>query len=320
MSEGNTGFFDLGLLDVRAQIARDDSTEVRFLRGADRRVLQRHPDLEFPPRHVFPLPAYPQEQNLVCEIAPRRFRHRQAGFFTLTDRETIKRSLTVLRLPDQWNARFERWKQLPAHFLALKTVLANSPDLKVTGGPPLGAFVDAGYDDVDDKPTILAKACMLNLYAKLGGLIEPTGTNRSWFSFLSRILEIGRERLIALVQPGMAAIVEKILLNPEQYQEYRAAEDPEGHRKNVPEPHRPRIQRVFSIKSGEKNANLQITVFTTDDPGLVVLDADIDENGELLAHLADVFKHWFTGGTHPFDIHEYLILGNQDLRLGYELV
>ena len=27
-----------------------------------------------------------------------------------------------------------------------------------------------------------------------------------------------------------------------------------------------------------------------------------------MAHLADLFKHKFTGGTHAFDIHEYLAL------------
>lgn len=44
---------------------------------------------------------------------------------------------------------------------------------------------------------------------------------------------------------------------------------------------------------------------------LLILDADIDENGQLMAHLADLFKHKFTGGTHPFDIHELLPLTSQ---------
>lgn len=320
MANGNKGFFDLGLLDVRGQIATDESTDIRFLRGSDRRVLQDHRGLAFPPRRRFELPAFPQAQNLFCEITPGRFRHRQSGFFTLTDRETISRSLTVLRLPDKWNARFDRWRQLSARFAALKTALGNSPDLKVIGGRTLGAFVDTAYDDVDDDRTILAKASLLNLHAKLSGFIEPTGTNRSWFSFIAKILEIGRERLIALVDPAMAGIVETVRSNLDRFEEYRAAEDPEGHRKNVPEPLRGRVQRIFSVKSDERNANVQVTVFTTDDPNLVILDADIDENGELLAHLADVFKHWFTGGTHPFDVHEYLILADQDLQTGYELV
>ena len=39
-----------------------------------------------------------------------------------------------------------------------------------------------------------------------------------------------------------------------------------------------------------------------------------------MAHLADLFKHRFTGGTHPFDIHEYLVLEDQNRPLRYELV
>jgi hypothetical protein len=317
---GNKGFFDLGLLDVRGQIAHDESTDVRFLRGRDRHVVLEAPGLEFPPRHLFELPAFPQASNLLCEVTPSRFRHRETGFFTLTDRERVSRSLTILRLPEKWNARFERWKDLPSEFAALKNLLGNSPDLKVIGGKALGTFSDGAYDDVDDYRTILAKASLLNLYAKLSRLEEPTGSNRSWFSFVVRLLEIGRERLIALADPALAPVVERVRQNLGQFSGYRAAEDPEGHRRNVPEPMQSRIRRIISIKSREDQANLQLSVFTTDDPSLVIVDADIDENGELLAHLADVFKHWFTGGTHPFDIHEYLALTDQDLRLGYELV
>jgi hypothetical protein len=52
-----------------------------------------------------------------------------------------------------------------------------------------------------------------------------------------------------------------------------------------------------------------------------LLDADIDENGDLLIHLIDVlFMRAFSGGTHPFDIHEYLVLAHPNWALGYELV
>lgn len=47
---------------------------------------------------------------------------------------------------------------------------------------------------------------------------------------------------------------------------------------------------------------------------------NIDENGELIAHPADLFKHKFYGSAHPFDIHEYLPPGNINKPLGYELV
>jgi hypothetical protein len=52
---------------------------------------------------------------------------------------------------------------------------------------------------------------------------------------------------------------------------------------------------------------------------VTILDTDIDENGKLMAHLADLFKHKFTGGTHPFDIHEYLRKEAPQRDLGYTL-
>jgi len=45
-----------------------------------------------------------------------------------------------------------------------------------------------------------------------------------------------------------------------------------------------------------------------------------DENGRLLAHLGDVIKHKITGGTHPIDIHEFLVLANKNIELGYDLI
>ena len=37
-----------------------------------------------------------------------------------------------------------------------------------------------------------------------------------------------------------------------------------------------------------------------------MLDADLDENGELLAHTFDLIRHIFTKGNDPIDIHESL--------------
>ena len=79
----------------------------------------------------------------------------------------------------------------------------------------------------------------------------------------------------------------------------------------------------MSIKTREEHGNLQLTLTpATDASGrqVTILDADIDENGKLMAHLADLFKHRFNGGTHPFDIHEYLLLEDPGRALGYELV
>ena len=58
------------------------------------------------------------------------------------------------------------------------------------------------------------------------------------------------------------------------------------------------------------------------DPDQVLLDADIDESGDLLGHVLDLFKHKVTGGTHPHDIHELLVLQEgtgEGFDLGYRL-
>ena len=80
---------------------------------------------------------------------------------------------------------------------------------------------------------------------------------------------------------------------------------------------------MFSIKSREDIGNVQLTMAPGRDQAgneILMLDADIDENGKLLLHLADLFKHKFSGGTHPFDIHEYLALAHRGRPLGYELI
>ena len=46
----------------------------------------------------------------------------------------------------------------------------------------------------------------------------------------------------------------------------------------------------------------------------------LDAQDQLVAHLGDLFKHRFTGGTNPIDIHEYLALAHPGIDLGYDLV
>lgn len=80
---------------------------------------------------------------------------------------------------------------------------------------------------------------------------------------------------------------------------------------------------MFSIKSSEDQGNVQLTMAPGKDAGghsLLILDADIDENGQMFKHLMDLLKHKFSGGTHPFDIHEYLALSNVNRPLGYQLI
>ncbi len=319
---GNEGVFELGLLDVRGQPARDLKVRVSFFRTTDSKLIRKPTKHKFPPNRRFRLPAFPQERILHCQITPSRFRQRTSGFFTLTDGETLRRELTVFRIPSKWNARFKHWNQLPNHFRLLKCILEDSPSVRVRGGRSLGRFTGANYDTVTDRKTILAKSCLLNLFAKLTVLEAPTTTHEKWFSFVREIVSIGQERFIALVDPRMGRIVRRIKDDIGNFKDYKHT--PAGnHHKNMPKTYTVPKSRMFSIKSREDHGNIQLTLAPATDPqgeNVLLLDADIDENGRLFGHLFDVFKHKFTGGTQPFDIHEYLAITHPNVPLGYELV
>ena len=320
---GNEGTLELTLLGVDAQPASDPSTLVSFLRATDGQEIGRV-KRSFPPERRFTLPAFPQEREIACQITPERYRQREVGIFTLTDGETIRRGPTVFRIPERWKAGFVKWADLPDALTPLRDTLDVSPAVRVSGGKLLGQFVRAVFDDVDpaDRLTVNAKACLLNLFAKLNTVKEPVFGRKSWFGFVNEILEIGRERMIALVDATMLARVEEIRENVDRFEFYKRT--PVGdHAKNIPAGLTFAKSHIVSIKTQEEHGNLQLTLTPatrSDGSEVTVLDADIDENGKLMSHLADLFKHQFTGGTHPFDIHEYLVLEDKNRSLGYDLV
>jgi hypothetical protein len=319
---GNEGTLALTLLSVDTTPAKDPSTFVSFLRTSDGREIG-NATVSFPPSRRFRLPAFPQERALACLITPERHRHREVGIFTLMDGETISRSPTVFRIPDRWNARFDKWADLGRAFEPMQACLESSPSLRVKGGKALGTFVGADYDEVDggDRLTVNAKACMLNLFAKLNTLKEPVFGRKPWFRFVETLLEIGRERIIALADEEMLTRVKAINDRIDQFELYKRT--PVGdHNKNIPAGFSFKKSDMVSIKTREEHGNLQFTLTSANDSSgaaVTILDADIDENGKLMAHLADLFKHRFNGGTHPFDIHEFLILEDKGRELGYEL-
>ncbi len=318
----NEGFFELGLLDVAGRPVNETGVKVSFVRVTENKVISTASNLAFPPPHRFAVPAFPQEKNLLCEVTTPRYRQRRSGIFTLTDGETIVRNLTLFRRPDKFTASFTAWDQLPSHFLPFKSALNKSSAVKVKGGKMLGKFTESAYDGVTGAAELSAKAALLNLYTKLSDLKEPTEGKEPWFSFVREILEIGKERFIAVVDPRMGEIVRAVKSNLGKFKDYKNT-PAQNHFGNIPAALNPQKSKMFSLKSTEDHGNVQLTFAPcTDASGndLLILDADIDENGRLLAHLADLFKHKFTGGTHPFDIHEYLALSNLNRHLGYELV
>ena len=320
---GNEGTLELTLLTVDTEPARDPGTFVSFLRAGDGEEIGRA-KRSFPPTRVFKLPAFPQEKAIACLITPERYRHREVGIFTLTDGEPIARQPTVFKIPDRWEAKYIKWADLDDSFDALREVLDVSPEVRVKGGKLLGKFVEQVYDSVDpaDRPTATAKASLLNLFAKLNTLKEPVFGKKPWFGFVETILQVGRERFIALVDEEMLERVTRINENIDQFEIYKRT--PSGdHHKNIPPGFTFKKSDIVSIKTKEDHGNVQLTLTPAKDSSgadVTLLDADIDENGKLMSHLSDLFKHAFNGGTHPFDIHEYLILEDHKRPLGYDLV
>ena len=317
----NEGFFQLGLQDVAGRPINESNVRVSFIRVTENRVISSASKLDFPPAHRFAVPAFPQEKSLVCEVTAPRYRQRVSGIFTLTDGETIIRNLNLFRRPEKFSASFTEWDQLSSHFLPLKDVLRKSSAVRLKGGKLLGKLTEAAYDGLTGKQQVLAKAALLNLYTKLTDLKEPTGNKEPWFSFVREVVEISQERFLAIVDPRMGEIIRTIKGNFGKFRNYRDT-PAQNHFKNIPASFKVQKSKMFSIKSTEEHGNVQLTMAPGKDAGgndLLILDADIDENGQLMKHLADLFIHKFTGGTHPFDIHEYLVIDDPNRPLGYEL-
>jgi hypothetical protein len=265
-------------------------------------------------------------QVLVCEIDPKRFRFAHSPVFFGAPGPPVTREAQLLREPNEWTPRFTRWADLPASFDALKKVLRDSPNVELfkdDTGAIADLLVGAAYDGMSGDKVALAKTALLNTYYRLSRTMEPVSGSRSWFSFVSRIHAIGRERFLAIVDPAMQAIVEQI---DRHIDEFRADYEPTpagNHRGNVPGAWQNRIAKMVSIKSAHRKGNFQLTLTELTGPDEVLLDADVDESGDLLGHFADLFKHKISGGTHPHDVHEILVFqgrDTEDVELGYRLV
>ncbi len=315
----------LELRDVSDRLIRDPETFFTFRRVNDRRQLGDQFALELTGTPaVFELPAATGE-IVVCEVDPKRFRFAHSPVFDRTPGRPVTRRTQLLREPTEWTPRFTAWKELGAGFRDLRAVLAKSPHVTLFKGttPIADLLVDGAYDGMSGEAVTLAKTALLNTHHRLNRTTEPVSSARTWFSFVSRIVAIGRERFLAFVEPEMETLVRQIHDNID---EFRADYEPTpsgNHRGNVPADLQGRITRMVSIKSSHDKGNFQLTLTHLSGPDEVLLDVDIDENGTLLGHAADLFKHKITGGTHPHDIHELLVMQDGQtpgFDLGYRLV
>jgi hypothetical protein len=327
----------LELKTVEDQPATDPGLDLSFFRATDTRTRIREvSSLKFTGAADINLPA--EVDVWLARISPTRYQHMASGFFKLDGGEPGPEPLTVFRKPAKWDARFALWNSLPAHFDGFKQVLARSTNVKAKIGKKetevveLGRFAEDVYDDVDFDPrfadkVIIAKAALLNLFFALTVLETPTGgPARPWFSFVEKILVINRERFIAMVSREMLEVVQHIHDNIEDFEDYRHPEDTRGHHGNLPKEFSCPIDDMVSIKSTAKKANIQLSLAPGKDSAgkaVCLLDADIDENGNWFLHFIDYLNHHFiSGGTHPYDIHEYLVFKHRSLKkpIGYTLL
>jgi hypothetical protein len=321
----NQGVLKLSLKDVRDQLAVDPDTKIDAIRLDGAAMTIGTFNLRFPTDQGLRLPAFPQARNLVCEVKPRRYRHCKTDIFSLTDGKVLPFEMRVVRNPKEWQAQFTLWNQLSSRFEGLKSILDISR-IKVINGPSLGKFTNDIYDQITDTRTVMAKASMLNIFTKLMLTPEPIGGMHPWFSFIRQILLIDRERFFAIVDPEMGEIFKRILQNIDEFNHYKKADH--SLHVNRLEQNLPGFRifksKIRSLKTDERHANLQFTLApATDASGndVLLLDVDIDEHGVLLNHLIDVILvHPINGGTHPFDVHEYLRRSHRNLEFGYELI
>jgi hypothetical protein len=315
---GNVGRFVLDLINAEGTTAREPNCTVEFVR-LDQVTIARSQHLEFPPKHKFTLPAFPQAQNLHCVITPSLYRMVQSGFFTLKDGEEKTESAIVLRDPSQWRPDFAKWNALSAQFEPLK-VLLDGRLLKLRHGPDVGVITPAVYDAMSSPALLLAKMALLNLFVVLSGQNDPV-SGKPWLSFVKQILVIDQERFVALVDETLFASIDKISRHLSDFKKQGFfAGDSALHTDNIPSEYEITAPMI-SVKRAYNPGNVQFTMARVKNAqgDAVLLDCDMDEHSNIIEHTSDVFKHIFTGGTNPVDIHEYIVHQQPGVDLGYTL-
>ena len=100
--------------------------EIRALRDHKRLAVRR---LTLPSTHVFKVPAIPDPyQNFKVFAAPTLFKSGNLGTLALMDRgsKIEEREFLLLRRPQRWEARFDKWADLGRSFAGFRRVLKAS--------------------------------------------------------------------------------------------------------------------------------------------------------------------------------------------------
>jgi hypothetical protein len=315
----NVGTFVLNFFNAEGDPASEPSCTIDFVRLDGTIILQAR-GVQFPPQHSFSLPAFPQERNLHCSITPSLYQIDQTQFFTLKEASPTTVETTVFRDPNKWSPQFVSWNSLPPQFTDLKKVIENQ-FLKLKHGPDIGVMKPSVYDGQMNSPALLlAKMAMLNLFAVLSAQNDPV-TGQLWFKFVQQILVLDRERFVAKVSADLFNSIDKILKNLSSFKDQGFFPGEVSlHLDNIPSEFQVTAPMI-SVKCRYEQGNVQFTMAKASNAqgDCILLDCDMDEHSNIIEHAGDLFKHIFTGGTHPIDIHEYIVHHQKGVDLGYTL-
>jgi len=314
----NVGNLTLALENAEGNPAEEPNCRIEFVR-LDEVAIGRADHLEFPPNHRFALPAFPQAQNLHCVITPSLYRLVQSNFFTLTDGQEMTQTASVMRDPSQWQPKFTAWNSLATDFDEMKAAIEGKL-VRLKHGPDVGVITPAVYDGMNSPALTLAKMALLNLFRVLSDQNDPV-SGRPWFNTVKQILVLDQERFVAITTSDLFESIDHILNNMGEFrsQGFFPA-DVTLHYDNIPSEFQ-LTAPMISVKRVYQQGNIQFTLAKAKNQqgDCVLLDCDMDEDHNLFLHATDFFKHLFTGGTNPIDIHEYIVHQEKGVDLGYEL-
>lgn len=316
---GNIGSLALDLVTAEGGPANEPNCTLECFR-LDGVTILRKDHLPFPPRRAFPLPAFPQMQNLHLTISPSLYKMVQSEFFTLNDGESKQETCPVQRDPGEWQPKFTLWNALAGQFDALKATI-NEKLVRLIDGTEIGVMGPDVYDAMANRLS-LPKMALLNLFVVLCKQTDPVSA-QPWFNMVKQILVLDQERFVAVVDSNLFESVDHILNNMGQFKKDGFfAGDTSLHEQNIPKEFMLTADMI-SIKKVYDEGNVQWTMAKVQDVAgnkFILLDCDMDEHHNVIEHLGDLFKHLFTGGTHPIDIHEYIVSVQKGVDLGYGLL
>ena len=316
----------LTLIAAEGSIAEEPAAAIQFERP-DETLAGGALHVAFPPARNFHVPAWPDVNALVCDVTMSRHRPMRSSVCIPRSNEPTELTANAIRDPDMWTPSFRSFDSLTsARFSRLLEVVKASTAVALKNGAAIGDLATA-YDTLSSDQAMLAKMALLNLYAVTTDEQDPIARD-AWISAVKEFLLIDRERFVARIDSWLFDDVAAIETRIDQYRSegFFTELSSSQHLDNIPAAYT-LDGELFSVKVRYQQGNLQLTVAKTqhDDLPAYLLDCDLDEHSNLLFHTIDMFEHIFTGGTHPIDMHEYIMRdsvpagGLSTLDLGYTL-